>query len=727
MVKLFKFQDKALSELQEYSSILIKSNKKNKYILFEAITGSGKTIIMTSYVQRMFQEYDNLAFIWISIGNGNLHIQNAKKIDRYTSSDINVIYFGTEDEDEKTSKKEITMDRLNPKDILVLNWESINRTDKGKFTNILMRDGEKRNLFELLDSTRNSGTKTILIIDESHHTAQSDISREIINRFKPEFIIEVTATPKNRIPSQKDSKDKRAFYIKVDEDDVIKEGVIKKRILANKGFKQSNYKSIIENIVDLAFEKHSELYKAYEYKINPLILIQIPNKTEGDILKEELKNILDKRGVNRDNKNLAVWLNDDKAHLSPDIDKWDSDIKCLIFKEAVATGWDCPRAQILIKLREIKSETFNIQVIGRILRMPELKHYNNEILNYAYIYTNEENVVVEGDIYADKIITERVYIKDEFEEFYKDNFTTYNIKRSYMNPTEEQVYIKFKKAMNLIDFENFIWTDDIRLRIQSDEQYEIAELKPKLRDDNEAQHKTDILVANDEDLNLLWRSNINRTAINKKMSLGDIIISYIIERYKKENREFAYKEVYKTFIVKELKDKFFTEIFDKIFDELRKEDIAEVSEGIFTIPFYRDYNSKEIKRLIDRFDKCIYNRHKESEHNTEKIFEEFIDKNKNVLFWFKNKDKGKDGLSVPYKYEGKNSLFYPDYIIKFKDESIGIYEVKSVNDQEEQKTDKKILRLMKYIQNNGYKGGLIKVDSTRNFISNKEYFKEFNI
>ena len=65
-----------------------------------------------------------------------------------------------------------------------------------------------------------------------------------------------------------------------------------------------------------------------------------------------------------------------------------SEVEFVIFKQAIDTGWDCPRAQILIRFREIQSEIFELQTIGRILRMPEAKHYNNDNLNKAFIYTN---------------------------------------------------------------------------------------------------------------------------------------------------------------------------------------------------------------------------------------------------------------------------------------------------------------------------------------------------
>ena len=58
-----------------------------------------------------------------------------------------------------------------------------------------------------------------------------------------------------------------------------------------------------------------------------------------------------------------------------------------MFKQAAAVGWDCPRAQIILMYREIQNPTFQIQVLGRVLRMPEGKHYNKDILNHAYLYT----------------------------------------------------------------------------------------------------------------------------------------------------------------------------------------------------------------------------------------------------------------------------------------------------------------------------------------------------
>lgn len=104
----------------------------------------------------------------------------------------------------------------------------------------------------------------------------------------------------------------------------------------------------------------------------------------------------EKYGITRENKRLAVWLSDDKTEdVLEDIQAFDSPVDVLIFKQAIATGWDCPRASILLMFREIKSITFEIQTVGRIMRMPELRHYSHEILNRGYVYTNFGEINIE--------------------------------------------------------------------------------------------------------------------------------------------------------------------------------------------------------------------------------------------------------------------------------------------------------------------------------------------
>ena len=83
---------------------------------------------------------------------------------------------------------------------------------------------------------------------------------------------------------------------------------------------------------------------------------------------------------------------------------------------AIDTGWDCPRAQILLKFREVNSIVFEIQTVGRILRMPEAKHYTDEALNRSYVYSNIQSIAIKKEIYNPNIIkTYNSKVKEEYK------------------------------------------------------------------------------------------------------------------------------------------------------------------------------------------------------------------------------------------------------------------------------------------------------------------------
>ena len=94
---------------------------------------------------------------------------------------------------------------------------------------------------------------------------------------------------------------------------------------------------------------------------------------------------------NYEDGTLGIWLADKKRnHL--DVTNLNNGVEYLIIKQAIATGWDAPRAKILIKIRENMGEAFTIQTIGRIRRMPQpqIGHYGVDVLDNAYLYTLDQ-------------------------------------------------------------------------------------------------------------------------------------------------------------------------------------------------------------------------------------------------------------------------------------------------------------------------------------------------
>ena len=198
-----------------------------------------------------------------------------------------------------------------------------------------------------------------------------------------------------------------AGYIEVKFDEVVAEGMIKKEIIINEEFENLKIddRSSDEIVIETALKKQEELVKLYKeakVEINPLVLIQLPSQQQATSVldKQKLETVQDilkdRHNITFANKKLAIWLSEDKQNLIG-IEDIDNKVEVLIFKQAIALGWDCPRAQILVMFKEIKSVIFEIQTVGRIMRMPEAIHYDSEILNRAYIYTNLSEISIKQD------------------------------------------------------------------------------------------------------------------------------------------------------------------------------------------------------------------------------------------------------------------------------------------------------------------------------------------
>ena len=185
---------------------------------------------------------------------------------------------------------------------------------------------------------------------------------DIINAFAAKNIIRVSATA-NKVSHQE--------YYEIPEDEVINAGLITRAIYVNEGVDED--KQIVNDydyLLDLADEKRKEIaenYKLVGANIRPLVLIQFPAGQPETIKAVEEK--LESMGYTYDNGMVNIWMSDDKM-VSDDLTAFDGTPVFLLMKQAISTGWDCPRAKILVKLREGGSEEFQIQTIGRIRRMP---------------------------------------------------------------------------------------------------------------------------------------------------------------------------------------------------------------------------------------------------------------------------------------------------------------------------------------------------------------------
>lgn len=185
MIDLKDYQTKAINSIHTKIENLLRLNE-NQVAVFWAPTGSGKTLMISEVLKNLSKnrtDDNKFSFVWVSVRM--LHEQSKEKLEKYYEDDrlLKCSYF--EDLEDK---------KIGENEILFINWHSINKKD----INLFVKENEQdNNLSNIIQNTKEEGRIIILIIDESHHTAKSEKSIDIIEKeIAPKVTIEVSATPK---------------------------------------------------------------------------------------------------------------------------------------------------------------------------------------------------------------------------------------------------------------------------------------------------------------------------------------------------------------------------------------------------------------------------------------------------------------------------------------------------------------------------------------------------
>ncbi|MDP3947750.1 MAG: DEAD/DEAH box helicase family protein [bacterium] len=719
MIELKDYQEKAIEKLKDEVNELLESDD-NKICVFKSPTGSGKTLMMAEALKRLVrlrEDNKKLSFIWISVNK--LHDQSKDSLERYYEDTRIIKCSNFEDLQDKT---------IDENEILFFNWQSINKSD-----NIYIRENEQdNNLSNIITNTKDEGREIILIIDESHHTAKAEKSKEVIDAINPKVTIEVSATPQIKDLSR---------IVEVDFKKVQEEGMIKKEVTINPEIDKIKVsgKSTDDIVIDSALKKRKELKKLYEKEgtdINPLVLIQLPDNKAGVLdRKEDIIETLKKRGITTDNRKLAIYLSDkdNKINLE-NISKPDNEVEVLLFKQAIALGWDCPRAQILILFRDWKSIEFSIQTIGRIMRMPEFYHYDEDELNRGFVFTNLSDVKIAEDIAKDYITIHEAKRREDYKEIkLNSNFLKRQREKTRLSGEFSKIFLdvakkdKLKEKINKNPSESInslmidgriVNLDKIQL-VQSKNHLEIKKTAKEL------QYQFDLFLRSSctpyapVDSSRVIRTTLYRF-FDKEIGMNDYTeIQKII--LGTENNQFFIDTINKS---KEIYDE---EVVKKLKEERESEDyVWEVPESVM-------YNS--LAKEID-YKKSIMKPHfTKAESKPEKDFIGFLEKSDNdVIWWYKNGEGEKKYFSVKYR-DGKKVPrgFYVDFIVLTKDGKVGLFDTKAGRTAEDSK--QKAEALQRYIKEQNEKhnkklwGGIVvpKNDSFRYNAQEKYQFNETNL
>ena len=400
----FPFQQKAIEQLVDTFKRLWQTGNSRLEITFKSPTGSGKTFMTTHFIDALNRQPDwdeDVAFVWITFSD-DLAMQSKEKYEEY---------FYPNQGRQLLTIQDFKNGLLKKNDILFLNWQKL--VSKKASDRVLRRPNDE-NLnkeqgfyFEdVVEKTHAEDRQIVMVIDESHKNVTEAAIRDVINPLNPRIILKVSATPETE-PLHSDVIHGKVGFVEVELKDVIAEGLIKEEIVSQTEEDLSLYENKDHDklLLDLAIERRNALvteWKSIGEKVNPLVLIQLPNddkktkdtevKTKEEIVTEYLIN---EKNIGRDK--IAYWFDGRRENMEG-IANNDNKVQFMLFKYAAGTGWDCPRAHILVMYREIKSNTFHTQTLGRIRRMAVFgKDLScHSMLRTGYLYTNYQRNEVQN-------------------------------------------------------------------------------------------------------------------------------------------------------------------------------------------------------------------------------------------------------------------------------------------------------------------------------------------
>ena len=719
---------------------LLGFNGNRRQVVLKAPTGAGKTVMASEMLATLTEElqsrsdlpFRQVAFIWIA--PNKLHQQSYFKMKNFFT--------------ETKLLKPVMFDELDQSDgiihqgeVLFVNWESINSKN-----NLIVRDNEQGlSLYDIARKTREENIPIIVVIDEEHlfWTKTADKSKAVLEKINAKVEIRISATPKT----------KPEYLVNIDRQEVIREEMIKEGVLLNPDVTSgyANDIALNEHLINKALEKRQQIADAYKKEgvnINPLLLIQLPNDTTDAMtaddtkIMEQVVQYLDvMQGINTDNHRLAVWLSKQKTNLE-DIERNDNLTEVLLFKQAIALGWDCPRAAVLLIFRKLTSDTFTVQTVGRILRMPEQRFYCNPLLNKGYVYTDiskdKIQIVADDMDYLHKAVLQAVR-RNNLDNVQLVSY--YEVRRS---ADRNRLGPDFRKVLTKT-FED-MWTTTTPLTIpflfedegeESDyQQIDVQSTIVKNRQSAERQRirldvknvnieiPADIFFQNDVNTTIETgqKAKFTRTAgevdrvyidwcrqmlsgYEKAHSTG-VLANYLLEAM--ENLfELFETEAKKVVLYHENRPKF-ADVVSKALDRYArqlKQRQQEAKKRSFEqyeweVPEDRTYTEENHVIKDNMEDHALLPFIELRTASTpEQEFALFLESHSDSIdWWYKNGDSGREHYAVAYtNSQGDKSLFYVDFVIKMNNGQVFLFDTKTENSDPD--APQKHNALLDYMQN----------------------------
>ncbi|AMO56126.1 type III restriction enzyme, res subunit [Endozoicomonas montiporae] len=375
-----------------------------------ATTGAGKTVMAAAVFEALFHGDDDLNFeadpgavvLWFS-DDPSLNEQTRFRLfeasDRLNPSDLKVIDNSFSRETFEAGKVYfLNTQKLGKKSLLVRGHEPEGKNDE--LFPSTPPDLRAHSIWDTIQNTIEDPELTLyLVLDEAHRgmgktsrQAQNDkstIVKRLINGSGSVPAVPVvwgiSATVERFQKAMAEAKGRSTLPdVKVDAAKVQDSGLLKDTINLDIPEKTGQFDTVLVRRATDKIKASSEAWAEYAKQqadtetVEPLMVLQVPNKPDSDDIGQALDTIFQQwPDLKRDS--VAHVFGDHTSqsfggyhvpHISPERVQDAKGIRILIAKDAISTGWDCPRAEVMVSFRPAKDKTHITQLLGRMVRTP---------------------------------------------------------------------------------------------------------------------------------------------------------------------------------------------------------------------------------------------------------------------------------------------------------------------------------------------------------------------
>ena len=388
-----------------------------------ATTGAGKTVMAAAVIEALFDGNPDHNFdsdpgavvLWFTDApslNEQTRFRLMDAADRIGHSRLVVIENHFNQEKLKRGRVYfLNAQKLGKKSLLVRGAPE--RSQESAQNDLPMPDARAFTMWDTLANTIADEHLTLyLILDEAHRgmkpTSTGDraekatIVQRLVNgsnAVPPVPIVWGISATAERFNDAMAKAENRTSYspVVVDPTRVQESGLLKDDIRLDFPVEAGRFDTVLLARATRKAKRATELWRAYAQRegaaaeaVVPLLVVQVPNKPSDELLQSALATIrvtwpeLEPDAMAHVfGEHAPIELGGFTVpHVGPETVQDRTHIRVLFAKDAISTGWDCPRAEVLVSFRPARDETHITQLLGRMVRTPLARRVpGNDLLN----------------------------------------------------------------------------------------------------------------------------------------------------------------------------------------------------------------------------------------------------------------------------------------------------------------------------------------------------------